>query len=66
MSPCGGCGQRRAKQASAADGRKTVYVVTWGDGEREDFDTIPMAKVAMSKETDPARRRGMHMATKRA
>lgn len=62
---CGSCGQRRAKQASAADGKKTVYVVTWGDGERSQYDTIPKARVAMAKETDQARRRGMHMATKR-
>lgn len=61
---CGSCGQRRQK-AAAEGGRKTVYVVTWGDGERSQYDTIPMAKVAMSKETDQARRRGMHMATKR-
>jgi hypothetical protein len=63
---CGGCGQRRAKQTSAADGRKTVYVVTWGDGTREDFATTPMARVAMAKQDDPAKRRGMHMTTKRA
>lgn len=62
---CGSCGQRRAKQASAADGRKTVYVVTWGDGSRSQHDTIPMARVEMAKETDPAKRRGMHMTTKR-
>ena len=62
---CGGCGQRRAKQASAADGRKTVYVVTWGDGERSDYATVAMARVAMAKETDAAKRRGMHMTTKR-
>lgn len=62
---CGGCGANRKKQASAADGRKTVYVVTWGDGSREQHDTIPMARVAMAKETDPAKRRGMHMTTKR-
>lgn len=64
MSPCGGCGQRRQK-AAAEGGRKTVYVVTWGDGKRDQFDTIPMARVAMAKEEDTAKRRGMHMTTKR-
>lgn len=62
---CGGCGANRKKQASAADGRKTVYVVTWGDGSKSEFSTVPMAKVEMAKETDPAKRRGMYMTTKR-
>lgn len=61
---CGGCGQRRAK-VLAEGGRKTVYIVTWGNGVREEFDTIPMARVAMSRETDAAKRRGMSMTTKR-
>lgn len=61
---CGSCGQRRQKAASEG-GRQTVYVVTWGNGEREDFKTIPAARVAMAKETDAAKRRGMHMTTKR-
>lgn len=61
---CGGCGQRRAK-VLAEGGRKTVYVVTWGDGTRDEFDTTPMARVAMSRETSAAKRRGMSMTTKR-
>jgi hypothetical protein len=44
---------------------RSVYVVTWGDGKREEFKTVPAARVAMSKETDPAKRRGMSMTTKR-
>lgn len=61
---CGGCGARR-KATADASGKRTQYVVTWGDGTREPFDTIPMARVAMARETDPAKRRGMHMATQR-
>jgi hypothetical protein len=64
MGTCGGCGQRRSKAATEG-GRKTVYVVTWGNGERSDYDTLPKARVAMSVQADPAKRRGMHMATKR-
>lgn len=60
---CGSCGKGRTKVA-AAGGRTTVYVVTWGDGKREEFKTIPAARVAMSVEKDPAKRRGMHMTTK--
>lgn len=61
---CGGCGQRRAKAATEG-GRKTVYVVTWGEGKPSEYDTLPMARVAMANQTDPAKRRGMHMTTKR-
>lgn len=61
---CGGCGQRRAK-VLAEGGRTTVYVVTWGNGKREEFATLPMARVAMSRETSAAKRRGMSMTTKR-
>lgn len=59
------CCGKDAKVKSAADGRTTVYVVTWGDGAREDFKTIPAARVAMANQKDAAKRRGMHMATKR-
>lgn len=61
---CGPCGANRKKVATEG-GRQTVYVVTWGDGSREEFKTIPAARVAMAKETGAARRRGMHMTTKR-
>lgn len=61
---CGSCGGAR-KKAAAEGGRQTVYVVTWGSGAREEFKTIPAARVAMAKETDPAKRRGMSMTTKR-
>lgn len=61
---CGSCGGAR-KRAAVEGGRTTVYVVTWGDGAREDFKTIPAARVAMANQKDAAKRRGMHMATKR-
>lgn len=61
---CGSCGKGRTKVATAG-GRKTLYIVTWGDGVREEFTTVPAARVAMSTEKDPAKRRGMSMTTKR-
>lgn len=61
---CGSCSGARSKTGAAGSVR-SVYVVTWGDGKREEFKTVPAARVAMSKEADPAKRRGMSMTTKR-
>lgn len=61
---CGSCGQRRNKAASEGS-RTAVYVVTWGDGVREEFPTTPAARIAMANQKNAAKRRGMSMTTKR-
>lgn len=58
---CGGCGARRDAAKTAADGKITKYVVTWGDGTTEEHATLPMARVAMSQQTDNAKRRRMRV-----
>lgn len=42
-----------------------MYVVTWGDGVREEFPTTPAARIAMANQKNAAKRRGMSMTTKR-
>lgn len=59
---CGGCqAARDARKGVSADGKKSAYRVTWGDGVREDFDSLPGARMAMGAQSDPAKRRAMRM-----
>ena len=58
---CGGCGARRAQRAGAAAGTETKYRITWGDGSTSVEDSVPAARLAMGKQSDSAKRKGMRM-----
>ena len=58
---CGGCGARRAAAKGAAPGAVVQYRVTWGDGSDEKFSTYSEARLAMGRQTDQAKRRGMRI-----
>jgi hypothetical protein len=62
MGSCGGCGARRAARAGTPEsGKVTKYRITWGDGATAVHASYTEARLAMGRESDPVKRRGMRV-----